>query len=187
MARASALLALGKIGGTAHPSSRSDPARIMGNLKRRILGNTELVALMPVAGSMPAMGIRCPERQCLCLAAAIPIRETAARARRGGTRSGSGSKSRQTKRRRRPRRPWSRRALPSRRGEVMKARERPGRAPRDNILASSTARARTNRAVGTASSHSAATMTKSRRKGLKPESGYRFSRLAKKRTRLTRA
>jgi hypothetical protein len=59
----------------------------------------------------------------------------------------------------------------SRRGEVMKAREHPGRAPRDHILASSAARAQTNRAVGTASSHSAAAMTKSKRKGLKPESG----------------
>src|ERR1700719_964692 len=69
MARASALLALGKIGGTAHPSSRSDQARIMENLKRRTLGNMGLIALMPVAGSMSAMGIRCPERQRLCLAA----------------------------------------------------------------------------------------------------------------------
>src|SRR5580704_13201784 len=69
MARASALLALGKIWGTAHPSSRPDPARIMENLKRRTLGNMGLMALMPIAGSMSAMGIRCPERQRLCLAA----------------------------------------------------------------------------------------------------------------------
>jgi hypothetical protein len=79
MARASALLALGKIGGTAHPSSRSDPARIMRSPKRQTLGNTGLVALMPM-GSTPAIGVRF-----------VAIRETAARAQ-GATKSGSDSK-----------------------------------------------------------------------------------------------